>query len=335
MAGSKEVVHPGVGLDIGTGNIVGARKTGSKVSFNRIRDAFVDLPPEKKRFLKISNTSYVELNGRLLVLGDEALNVANLFNEEVKRPMSCGILSSGELDAQQVIALLIKEALGEPRVEKEKCAFSIPAPAIDVNGSDVTYHKTILSKIVSELGYTPIASNEAQAIVLSECMNDQFSGLGISYGAGMTNVSLCYSAMSALEFSLGRGGDWIDNHSARAVSKTAGKITALKESGVDISNPKDRDTEAIALYVRTLIDYTITNIINYFHKVKNELMVPKPIPIVVGGGTSLAGGFMDIFKAQFEIHRSKFPIPISEIRHAENPLYAVSTGLILASQMDD
>lgn len=332
---SKESVQPGVGLDIGTGNIVAARKVGSKLNFNRLRDAFVDLPPEKKRFLKISNTSYVEFNGRLLVLGDEALNVANLFNEEVKRPMSDGILSAGELDAQQVIALLIKEALGEPKTDKEKCAFSIPAKAIDIHGSDITYHKTILSKILTELGYDPIASNEAQAIVLSECMNEQFSGLGISYGAGMTNVSLCYNAMSALEFSLGRGGDWIDNYAARAVSKTAGKITSIKESGIDISNPADRDSEAIALYVRTLIDYTIQNIIEFFHKSKNELMVPKPIPIVIGGGTSLAGGFLDLFKKQFELQKSRFPIQISEIRHASNPLYSVATGLVLAAQMED
>lgn len=335
MAQSKDITVPGCGLDCGTANFVGARKHGNKIISNRIRDAFVDLPVEKKRFLKISNTSFVELDGRLLVLGDAALDVANLFNENVKRPMSGGILSSGELDAQQVISLIMKEALGAPKIEKEKCAYSVPAAAIDIPGSDITYHKVILGKILEELGYTPIATNEAQAIVLSECVSDQFSGLGISYGAGMTNVSLCYSAMSALEFSVGRGGDFVDIHAARAVNKTQSKIMAIKEAGIDVANPKDRDSEAIALYVRTLIDYTIENIINQFHKVKNELMVPKPIPIVVGGGTSLAGGFMDLFKARFEVHRSKFPIQISEVRHAEDPLYSVATGLVLAAQMDD
>lgn len=335
MASSKDNLQPGVGVDLGTMNFVSARKAGNKLVTNRIRDAFVDLPPDKKRFLKISNTSYVELGGRLLVLGDSALDVANLFNEEVKRPMSGGVISAGELDAQQVIGLMIRELLGKPLVEKEKCAFSIPAAAIDVPGSDITYHKTILAKILEEIGYTPIPSNEAQAIVLSECSKEQFSGLGISYGAGMTNISLCYSAMSALEFSVGRGGDWVDNHAARAVNKTAGKMTAIKESGINVSNPEGRDAEAIALYIRTLIDYTIENIINHFHSAKNELMVPKPIPIVVGGGTSLAGGFMDLFRARFEAHKSKFPIQVSEIRHAEDPLYAVATGLILAAQMDD
>lgn len=332
---SKEIFQPGVGLDIGTMNIVSSRRMGTKMVTNKIRDAFVDLSPDKKRFLKISNTSYVEFGGRLLVLGDSALDVANLFNEDIKRPMSGGILSAGELDAQQIIGLLIKEVLGEPKVEKEKCAFSVPAPAIDVPGSDVVYHQTILKKILDELGYTPIASNEAQAIILSECVEENFSGLGISYGAGMTNISLCYSAMSAMEFSVGRGGDWADSHAARAVSKTVGKITAIKESGINIFDPKDRDSEAIGLYIRTLIDYTIENIINRFHSVKNDLMIPKPIPIVVGGGTSLAGGFMDLFRSRFESHRDKFPIQISEIRHAEDPLYAVSTGLVLASQMDD
>jgi hypothetical protein len=192
-----------------------------------------------------------------------------------------------------------------------------------------------LAKILEELGYHPIASNEAQAIVLSECQKEQFSGLGISYGAGMTNVSLCYSAMSALDFSLGRGGDWVDSHAARAVNKTAAKITAVKEAGINIFEPTDRDSEAISLYLKTLIDYTIENIINHFHNAKNELMVPKPIPIVVGGGTSLAGGFMDLFRFRFEAHKSRFPVQISEIRHAEDPLYSVATGLLLAAQMED
>ena len=49
---STEYKH-GVGLDIGTMNIVSARQVGDKISTNRIRDAFIDLESEAKKQLRL------------------------------------------------------------------------------------------------------------------------------------------------------------------------------------------------------------------------------------------------------------------------------------------
>jgi hypothetical protein len=331
----KLVATPGVGLDVGTMNFVSARMFGKSVKTNRVRNAFIDLPVENKRMLKISNTSFVEMDGRLLVIGDEALDTANLFNKEARRPMAGGIVASGEIDAQQVIGLIIKSVLGEPETPGEKCCYSVPASAVDVAGSDITYHSRVLGKILGEIGYSPEPVNEALAVVFSECSQSNFSGLGISYGSGMTNVCLAYNAMNALEFSLGRGGDWVDNGAAKAIGTTSAKVCAIKESGIDILNPTGREAEALAVYLENLIDYSINQIISHFNKVKSDLMVPKPIPIVISGGTSLANGFVDKFRERFEPLRKNFPIPISEIRYAVDPLTAVSTGLLILGQMED
>lgn len=334
---NQETVSPGVGLDCGTMNFVSARRAGKKVVTSRVRDAFIDLPLEHKRMLKLSNTSFVELDGRLVVVGDEALETANLLNKDARRPMSGGVIAAGELDAQQIIALIMKKVLGDPVSQGERCCYSVPAPAIDVQGSDITYHSMILGKVLRELGYNPEPANEGMAIVFSECAKENFSGLGISYGSGMTNVCLSYNAMSALEFSLGRGGDWVDNGAAKAVGTTAARICSLKEGGIDITRPTidNREAEAIALYLTNLIDYTITEIIRNFSRKKGEIHITKPLPIVVSGGTSLATGFLDKFKERFEVHRSKFPIQVSEVRQAADPMTAVATGLLLLSQMDD
>jgi len=328
----------GASLDAGTMNFVSARQNGKTVKTTRIRDAFIDLPLDNRnmRMLKLSGTSHVELDGKLLIIGDEALETANLFNREARRPMSGGVITPGEVDAQKVIALMIKRILGAPRKSGEKCVYSVPAPAVDVQGSDVTYHSAILKKILTELGFTAEPANEAQAIVFSECSKENFSGLGISYGSGMTNVCLSYNAMSALEFSVGRGGDWVDSGAAKAVSTTAAKICSIKESGIDISKKSSSlEGEAIALFIQALIDYSIDTIIQQFSKARQELLVPKPVPLVVSGGTSLASGFLDKFKERFEIHRAKFPIQISEIRAAKDPMTAVATGLLLLSQSEE
>jgi hypothetical protein len=328
-------IKPGIAVDAGTMNFVSARQDGKQVITKRVRNAFLDLPAENKRMLKISNTSFVELDGKLLVLGDDALETANLFNREARRPMSGGVIASGEIDAQQVLGLIMKHVLGEPIVENEKCCYSVPAAAIDVTGSNVIYHSKILGKIASELGYTPEPVNEALAVVYSECSSSNFSGLGFSFGSGMTNVCLAYNAMSALEFSVGRGGDWIDSGAAKALGITSAKVCALKESGINLTNPDTREAEAISVYVDSLIDYVITAVINAFMSKKGEIQIPKPIPIVISGGTSLANGFVERFISRFDRHKSAFPISISEIRHAKDPLSAVATGLLVLSQMDE
>ena len=325
----------GAGLDCGTLNFVAARRGGSKgVKMTRLRNAFLDLPSEHKRMLKLAKTSYIDYGGRLLVIGDEAISTANLFNKEARRPMAGGIISAGEIDAQGVMAVMVRYLLGEPR-PGEPCCFSVPAPAVDVQESDTTYHRAVLSKILSELGYAPQPVNEALAIVYSECMPENFSGLALSFGSGMTNVCLACNAMSALEFSLARGGDWIDKGAARAVGTTAAKICAIKENGVNLASSDSREGEAIALYVKELIDYAINNIISHFSRVRREILVPKPIPIIISGGTSLAGGFVDKFKERFEAYRGKFPVEVSEIRPAKDAMTSVAAGLLLYAQMED
>src|SRR3990172_1052644 len=115
--------NPGVGCDCGTMNLVSARQTGdgTQVETKRIRDAFLDLDPEAKKTLRLSKVDYVEKDGNLIVLGDSALNMANLFKREVRRPLSRGVISAGELEAQQILSLLIQHVLGEPVAEKEHC----------------------------------------------------------------------------------------------------------------------------------------------------------------------------------------------------------------------
>lgn len=325
----------GVALDAGTMNFVSARKSGNKVSTKRVRNAFLDLPSENKRMLKISNTSFVEIDNKLLVIGDEALETANLFNREARRPMSGGLISAGEIDAQQVLGLMMKEVLGEPQKAGEKCCYSVPAAAVDVAGSDVIYHSSILGKIISEVGYEPEPVNEALAVIFSECAKSNFSAIGISYGSGMTNVCLSYNAMSALEFSVGKGGDWVDSGAAKALGITSAKICAIKESGIDIMNPVGREAEALSVFLTNLIDYSISSLVTQFNKSKNNISIPKPIPIVISGGTSLAKGFVEKFRERFEKVASSFPVQVSEIRHAADPLSAVATGLLVLSSLDE
>jgi hypothetical protein len=330
---------PAVGLDIGTMNIVSARMNAEgKIQTVRMRDAFIDLDLEAKKTLRLSKVDYVEKDGRLIVIGDSALNMVNLFKRELRRPLSRGVISAGEIEAQQILSLLIKHVLGEPVKAGEHCYYSVPAAPIDDLDQDVIYHTEVFKKIVNEHGYTAHPANEAMAIIYSQCSKENFSGLSVSFGSGMCNVALAYQTVCGLEFAVARGGDWIDSHAAKAMGSTNARMCAIKEKGVNIANPEkgNRDAEAIALYIRSLIKYCLENIAIQFRKVQTSLDLPEPIPFVVSGGTSKAGGFLDVFREEFEAMQKRgFPIQISDIRPAKDPMTAVAEGLLVLASEED
>lgn len=335
MPAKKTSAPLGIGLDIGTMNIVSARRQADgSVETSRVRDAFLDLDSGAKRMLKLSGVNYIDHgDDGIIVVGDAAMEMANVFGREARRPLSQGLISAGEMDALDVLGVMIKNVLGDPADEGEACYFSVPASPVDAD-RDVVYHEGVFSRIVTECGFKAHASNEAMAIVYAETAKDGFSGLGISFGSGMCNLALAVSGVEGLCFSVARGGDWIDAGAAKATGSTRSRICALKEKGFDLMAPKTREEEALALYYKSLIVYCIDQTAAEFAKIKDRFALPRPIPIVVSGGTSLAGNFVEFFTEVFETKRKRFPIEVSEIRHASDPLNAVARGLLIQAMQE-
>ena len=156
-------------------------------------------------------------------------------------------------------------------------------------------------------------------------------------GAGMVNTALVFQTMVGMAFSVSRSGDFIDQSSAKAVGSTATRLMSIKEKGVDLLNPLDgdpkyvREREAIVVYYRNLIHYVIDSIKMEFKKDNSKIELPDEIPWVISGGTAKAKNFLEFFKQEFEKNRDTFPINISEIRMASDPLNDVAKGLLIAA----
>lgn len=328
MSESKSKPNRGVGVDLGTMNIVSARSKAGKVEFSRVRDAFLDLDAGAKKMLKLSGVSYIERGENIVVIGDAAMEMANVFGREARRPLSRGLVAAGELEALEVLGVMVKNVLGAPVEPNEVCYFCVPAAPVDVD-MDVVYHRGVFERIVTECGYKAIASNEAMAIIYSETANDGFSGLAISFGSGMCNVALAVNGIEGFAFSIARGGDWIDEGAARAVGSTRSRICALKEKGFDLMAPVGREQEALALYYKALIEYALECTAREFLRIKDKFSLPKAIPFVVSGGTSLPTNFVPFLSSVFERTKKKFPMEVSEVRHASDPMNAVARGLLI------
>lgn len=330
----KAQYFPGIGADIGTMNLISARRTPEGVKTKRIRDLFLDLPKEAGKMLKLTGADFVERDDDLIILGDRALEISNVFGKEARRPLSSGLVSPKEIDSFEVLSLLVKHILGEPLEENEHCYFSVPAMPIDRPEQTVIYHKGIFEKIISDCGYTPTAANEAMAIIYSETAAENFSGIGMSFGSGLSNVALSVNTIEGLSFSVNRSGDWIDKGAANSIGSTQARMCSIKERGIDLNHPQNREQEAITFYYRALIEYVLDHITNRFRAIQDQFALPKPIPIVVAGGTSLVGGFMEFFQKVFESKQKRFPIEVSEIRQAKDPLNSIAKGLLVQATQE-
>ena len=325
-----------IGLDIGTMNLVVAREGDEgKIKTSRLRDAFLDLPPSSKRLLKLSGADFVERGEQLIIIGDAALEIANMFGREPRRPLHKGLVSSADIDALEVVAYMISTLVGPPAVENEICYYSVPAPPVDNPDKDIIYHKRLFERVLADCGYTPVAGNEAMAIIFSETAEENFSGLALSFGSGMTNIALANLSIECLAFSVEHGGDWIDAGASRSVGTTAANVCATKEEGIDLLNPQGRVEEAISFYYKELIEYVLDNVSKEFQSKGLTIGIRKPIPIVVSGGTSLADNFVEFFAEVFKKKAKRFPFKVSEIRHAEDPLNAVAVGLMIQAMQED
>lgn len=331
-----------VGLDIGTAFLVSATKDikndSAPVELKSIRDAFLDVEADQSilNMLKMSNVSYVQENGIIYIVGEPALSVANLLKREARRPLSQGVISSGEHDAERMLVILLKNILSTPKVENETVFFSVPAKSIDKN-MDVVYHEAIFKKIIESFGYRATAMNEAAAIAYANCSSSGFTALSTSWGAGMVNTALVYQTMIGMAFSVSRSGDYIDQSAAKAVGSTATRLMSIKEKGVNLLDPTEgdpkqlREREAIVVYYKNLIHYVIDSIKKEFKKDNGKVELPDGIPWVISGGTVRAKNFLEFFKTEFEKVRDNFPINISEIFMANDPLGDVAKGLLIAA----
>tara|TARA_B100000745_G_scaffold300573_1_gene255443 strand:+ start:8663 stop:9670 length:1008 start_codon:yes stop_codon:yes gene_type:complete len=327
----------GCAIDVGTMNFLSARQEEEgAVAIKRMRNAFLDLDASHKRFLQLSDVNYIEKDGKVLIVGDEAMDVANMFQREARRPMQRGLISSREMDSAEVLSLMIEQLLGTPQVKDEVCYFSVPAAPVDDPSQDIIFHEGVFRRMIGEHGYDAQPMNEAAAICFSEAESDGFSALTFSFGSGMTNCALTYRTLTTMSFSVARGGDWIDEKVAQACNITASKAVSIKEKEADLidfasGNPRTlRAREAIGVYYRNLIGYALDHVESQLLKVQTE--IPMAIPIIIGGGTSLARNFLPFFKEEFA-KRKNFPIEISEIRHASNPMNAVAKGLLVNARL--
>jgi hypothetical protein len=328
-------IKNGVGLDVGTNAIVSAKigEDGTPI-YKKQRDCFLKITPKSevnkksiRMALESRKSNFIVDGNDFVVVGEDALRMANERNTDARRPMNKGVLSPKEKDSLPIIKLIIKSLIGQS-TENDKIVFSIPADPID-GDFDIKYHEAMVKAYLKEMGYDPSSLNEAFAIAFSELLEDSLTGMCISMGAGMQNIAVCYQGDPVVQFSITKGGDWIDKSVGQALDLNPSLIQIEKEeSNLDLLNPTNKIQEALVVYYNILINYVIDSTIFELKRAKLPSF-REPIPVILSGGLTLATNLTERFRAELE--GKDFPFKIKEVRRAADPMTCVSHGCLMAA----
>ncbi len=323
-----------MGLDVGTSRLVVARPGGDEeFQFESQLNAFVSVPYSRmtENALRRESVSFHAQGEEIVVHGNEAPRFADLLNTETRRPMTVGVLNPGEKEGLPVIRRLIetmtKKGEGKPRIY-----FSVPAAPL--NGEEgLTYHEATLRQMFQELDYEVRSINEGLAVIYSELEDTNYTGIGISCGGGLCNVCLAYLSLPALSFSIPKAGDFIDNSAASVTGDLANRVRLAKEESFYFNGHfVDKLQQVLTVYYDDMIYSLINAMKDAFSNSRRMPKLNRPIPIVLSGGTASPRGFRDRFEKI--MRQTDFPIPISEIRAARDPLTATARGALVAAMTE-
>lgn len=335
MSASEAAV---IGLDIGTSRIVLARKEGDQYRFYSQLNAFISLPFSKltANVFQMEKIPHAIADGRIVVYGDASEHFADLLHTETRRPMVEGTLNPAEPDGLAVVRSLVELLAGPVERAGTRVYYSVPAPPLEASEEVAKFHQGALRQMLSECGFIPQSVDEGLAVVYAELADSNYTGIGVSCGAGLSNVCVAYLSVPVASFSIPKAGDYVDAGAAAAAGEVPTRVRILKEQHFNLNGHRDDVLPAkLRQSLRLYYDELIRSLIEGIKQAVAELRLPRlgrPVPLVLAGGSVMPAGFRERFEEL--LRQSGFPLPVSEVRLASDPLHATAKGALIAALAD-
>ena len=130
--------------------------------------------------------------------------------------------------------------------------------------------------------------------------------------------------------SMSKAGDYIDTSAAAATGDLTNRIRLRKEDNFYFNGScSDKHQQALTIYYDDVIGGLIEHMKEQFASCRRAGQFKAPVPLVLSGGSVMPKGFRERFEAA--LHASSFPIPVSEVRLAANPLETTAKGALVSA----
>jgi hypothetical protein len=297
-------------------------------------NAFISIPYSKitAGVLKKEGVPHTLDGPSIIVHGNESEKFADMLNADIRRTMTRGTLSAAEPESVKVMQEIVASLLGKAR-DGQKLCFTVPAAPLGAE-ENLTYHEATLKQILAELGYNANSINEGLAVVYGELEGSNYTGIGISCGGGLCNVCLAYLSVPVVSFSIPKAGDFIDASAASVTGERANRIRLMKEESFYLNgHSPDKLRQVLSVYYDDMINSLVAGLKQAFSNCRSMPKLGRPVPLVLSGGTALPKGFRDRFERI--LGASDFPVAVSEIRLAADPLTTTAKGALVAALSED
>lgn len=334
MNRSETRVTAPIGLDVGTSRIVAARRDNNEIICATQLNSFVAIPYSKltESALREKGVPHLADEKEILVLGDESERFASLMKRDIRRTTERGVLIPDQPDHLKIFREITACLTGEVHQGRKVC-FTVPAAPLGAEDSLTSDYDSAVRRVLSELGFDVTSINEGLAVVYAEMERTNYTGIGISCGGGLCNVCLSYLAAPLLSFSVPQAGDFIDSGVASAFSETPNRIRQIREQFFWMDGHFESSMqEVLTLYYDEMIASLVGGLRNALESAPNLPKLMRPIPLVLSGGTAAPRGFRERFESA--VRKSDFPIELSEVRMAVDPLTAAAKGALFAALSD-
>ncbi len=117
------------------------------------------------------------------------------------------------------------------------------------------------------------------------------------------------------------------------MGERANRVRLLKEQSFYMNGSgEDKLKQVLGVYYDDVIHALVGGMKQAFAGARSMPKLTRPVPLVLSGGTAMPKGFRERFEKI--LGESDFPVELSEIRMAADPLTTTAKGALVAALSD-
>ena len=329
-----------IALDIGASRLRFLRRAGNELVGRSLPAAFalVADEPAARDLLSRAELTFAAGDGELALIGDAALQHAKAFGATPDRLLRDGQVPRDDPPARELLRTLIESLLPDPPRHGERCGL-----VISPGGMDDHETRSFLTRLAQARGYDPLVLSSSLALVLATFTCENFSGIGITFGAGGCSISLVHRGRELLHVSESRGTDWIDLELA-----ARGDVHTYDAAGaryLDAETVRNRREEITAPLTQPQDDFA-GEVQALYHEIFHaaltrfgEELIARRLgpyaleaPVICGGGGVRVSGFGKALREIIEY--ANLPVPLGPLRIAPPDDFLIPRGALIHAEIE-
>jgi hypothetical protein len=335
-----------IAFDPGSYRFLSLRRNGGKLVTRSNRSVYSVLPNTvaHRQILQQAGLKFSSCEDGLLLLGDAAHDSSGLFKVRCRPLLPGGRVPTQDPLARQLIGSLAESVLPKAQAPGELCCFTVPGGS-DLSGESTRSDVEFLLRIIRLQGYEPQIVQASLALVLSQLVENAFTGIGMVFGSSGAEALLAHRGEPICHARVDLGGEWVDEQLA----------TRQKEIGYELETGErflntdaiQRRRESIGTPLVLAKSAFELELVSLLHKVVSELIeafmtelarspragsVPTPLPIVCSGGLARTVGF-DTLVAEV-LREANFPLDLRKPKMIEDAERSIPRGQLINAELE-